>query len=107
MPEREREIDFGFVFCEVSHFYSMSFREVMAMPVKSFWLMFSNIRRIRAGDDVRHLMTAAASQSADGVKELQERLVLEIGTVANAPPVVDAQRDEAGFAELKAMAAAM
>lgn len=105
MPERE--IDFGFVFCEVSHFYAMSYREVMDMPVRAFWLMFSNIRRIRAGDDVRHLMTAAAAQSSDGVKELQEKLVLEIGVVANEPPVIDAQRDEQGFAELKAMAAVM
>ena len=77
------------------------------MPIKSFWLMFSNIRRIRAGDDVRHLMTAAASQSSEGVKELQEKLVLEIGVVANEPPALDVKRDEAGFAELKAMAAGM
>ena len=105
MPQPE--IDFGFVFCEVSHFYSMSYREVMAMPVKAFWLMFSNIRRIRAGDDVRHLMTAAAAQSAEGVKELQERLVLEIGMVSNETPALDVQRDDAGFAELKAMAAGM
>lgn len=77
------------------------------MPIKAFWLMFSNIRRIRAGEDVRHLMTAAAAQSSDGVKELQEKLVLEIGEVANEPPTIDAKRDEAGFAELKAMAMAM
>lgn len=105
MPEPE--IDFGFVFCEVSHFYSMAYREVMEMPIKTFWLMFSNIRRIRAGDDVRHLMTAAAAQSAEGVKELRDKLVLEIGHVASESPVIDTQRDEAGFAELKAMAAAM
>jgi hypothetical protein len=91
----------------VSHFYGMAYREVMDMPVRAFWLMFSNIRRIRAGDDVRNLMTSAAAQSADGVKELQEKLVLEIGTVATEAPEIEAKRDEAGFAELKAMAAVL
>lgn len=79
------------------------------MPIKSFWLMYGNIRRIRAGDDVRQLLTAAASQSPEGVTELRDRLVLEMGevVVAETPNPLDVQRDEAGFAELKAMAASM
>ena len=105
MPERE--IDFGFVFCEVSHFYSMSYRELMDIPIKTFWLMSGNIRRIRAGDDLRNLMTATASQSADGVKEYRERLIVDIGEVMKEPSVADAERDEAGFAELKSMAQTM
>lgn len=105
MPERE--IDFGFVFCEVSHFYAMPYKDLMAIPIKTFWLMSGNIRRIRAGDDLRHLLTASAAQSADGVKEYHERLVIEMGDVMKEPSVADAERDEVGFAELRQMAAAM
>lgn len=85
----------------------MPYREVMGLPIKTFWLMSGNIRRIKAGDDMRQLMTAAAAQSAEGITEYRERLVIEIGTVFNeeASPIVE--RDEAGFAELKMMAAGL
>jgi hypothetical protein len=103
----EQEIDFGFLFCQVSHFYSMSYREVMEMPIMSFWLMNGNIRRVRADADMRALLVNAASQSSDGVTSYRERLVLELGTVISQPVVPDEERDEEGFAELKAMAASM
>lgn len=93
------------MFCEVSHFYSMPYRDLLAMPIKTFWLMSGNIRRIRAGDDLRSLMTAAAAQSPEGARECQERLTIEIGDVIKEPSVMEAVRDEVGFAELKLMAA--
>lgn len=95
------------MFCEVSHFYSMPYRDLMAIPIKTFWLMSGNIRRIRAGDDLRRLMTAAAAQSPDGAQECQERLIIDIGDVIKEPSVAEAARDEIGFAELKLMAATM
>ena len=76
------------------------------MPVRAFWLMSSNIRRVRANEDVRSLMIASAAQSAEGIEDVRERLILEIGTVVTEPPT-SVERDEAGFAELRAMAAAM
>lgn len=103
MPQRE--IDFGFLFCEVSHFYSMAYREVLEMPIRAFWLMSGNVRRLRAHSDVRSLMVASAAQSPEGIDEVRERLVLEIGEVAKEPPT-SVERDEAGFEELRAMAAA-
>lgn len=95
------------MFCEVSHFYSMPYRDLMAIPIKTFWLLSGNIRRIRAGDDLRRLSTAAAAQSAEGVRECQDRLIIEIGEVIKEPSVAEAVRDEVGFAELKLMAATM
>lgn len=78
------------------------------MPIVAFWLLSGNIRRIRAGNDIRSLMTAAAAQSADGITEYRDKLVLELGDVVkNTEPVIEAERDEAGFAELKQMALAM
>ena len=77
------------------------------MPVKAFWLMSGNIRRIRAGEDIRRLMTNAAAQSGEGVKELQNRLVLELGEVFSEKAGIHVERDEAGFNELKMIAATM
>jgi hypothetical protein len=80
----------------------------MAMPIRAFWLLNGNIRRIRATQDIRDLMTAISAQSAEGAKELQERLVLEIGEVYKGPPQqLQVERDEEGFNELRSMAAMM
>ena len=80
----------------------------MDIPVRAFWLMSGNIRRIKAGDDLRNLMTATAAQSADGIKEYRERLIIDIGEVMKESVVtIEAERDDVGFAELRSMAAAM
>jgi hypothetical protein len=84
----------------------MSYREVLAMPIRAFWLFSGNIRRVRADSDMRALMVATAAQSAEGIEHHQERLVLEIGLVmSNDNPMLDVERDEKGFSELKTMAA--
>ncbi len=85
----------------------MPYRELMAIPVKAFWLMSGNIRRIRAGDDLRNLMTASAVQNAEGFQEYRERLIVDMGEVVKEPSVIEVERDEAGFAELRSMAEAM
>lgn len=97
------------MFCEVCHFYGMNYREVMDLPIQAFWLMWSNVRRIRAGEDMRLMMVGAAVQSADGIQECQERLVLEMGDVFvnHDHNPLEAKRDEAGFAELKQLALAI
>lgn len=76
------------------------------MPIRAFWLFSGNIRRVRAENDMRSLMVAAAAQSAEGIENHQERLVLEVGLVmTNDHPALDVERDEKGFSELKMMAA--
>lgn len=88
----------------------MSYGEVMDLPIRAFWLMHGNIRRVKAGEDIRSLVVAMSAQSAEGAKECQERLVLEMGQIARnheVTPVIQAERDEAGFAELKALAGAL
>lgn len=76
------------------------------MPIRAFWLMSGNVRRLRAHSDMRSLMVASAAQSTEGVENTQERLILEIGEVAKEPPT-SVERDGAGFEELRAMAATM
>lgn len=85
----------------------MSYQEVMAMPIMSFWLYSGNIRRLRADDDMRSLTVATAAQSAEGVTSLQERFVLELGLVMTDTPELNLDRDEKGFSELKMLAAEM
>lgn len=79
----------------------------MQLPIMAFWLMSGNIRRVRASSDMRGLAMNLAAQSSEGAQDYQERLILELGTVTSAPVVLDTERDEEGFEELKAIAAAM
>ena len=79
----------------------------MQLPIMAFWLMSGNIRRVRAGADMRDLAMNLAAQSSEGAKDYHERLVLELGTVTSAPVTLDMERDEEGFEELKALAAVM
>lgn len=73
----------------------------------AFWLMSRNIRRVRASADMRALGLGLAAQSGEGAESYQERLVLELGTITTAPVAPNVERDEEGFADLKAMALAM
>lgn len=79
------------------------------MPIRAFWLMSGNIRRIQAGDDIRSVTNQAVSQSSDSIREYRDSLVLKIGTVVTEPhtAVMAVERDEQGFSELRMMAQAM
>jgi len=105
------ELDFGFFFCRVAHFYSMGFDAVMRLPLKTFWLMSTNIDRIEARNDMRAVTVAQMAQATpEGVQQFREALVIEAGEIVkmdgqaleNDPR--NAKRDEAGFADLKRMA---
>lgn len=91
------------------HFYAMTQTAVMEMPIRRFWLFTANVDRIMAQKDLRALLVSASSQSSEGGKAHQDRLVIELGTiqtVGNDGPVAE-ERDEAGFKELKMLAALM
>jgi hypothetical protein len=83
----------------------MSFREVMALPMKVFWFMNSCINRIRADDDMRSLSiaSAAAAQSIEAQKATRERLVIEMGEVVKNSGAISDERDEVGFNALRMM----
>lgn len=82
---------------------------MMALPIKTFWLMNSNIERIEAQRDLRKLTVANAAQSQEGSENCRQRLIVEAGTIVKLEggpqrggrPYVHEERDEAGFAELK------
>jgi len=83
----------------------MSYREVLDLPIRAFWLFNKNVDRIRAESDLRELQVAANSQSQEGYTSARERLVLELGPVdtGGAPDPRKAVRDREGLAALKAM----
>lgn len=86
----------------------MDYDAVMRLPLKTFWLMSSNVDRIEAKKDMRSLTVAQFSQATnDGVQQFRDALVIEAGEIVKMDKPNDprkAQRDEAGFADLKRMA---
>lgn len=90
------------------HFYSQSYPAVLALPIKTFWLMNENIDRIQAQKDMRALSVAVAAASpGQAAQDLRQRLIVEAGTIVKVSgepegrPYVHEERDEVGFAELK------
>lgn len=77
------------------------------MPLKAFWLMNENVRRIQAENDMRSASVAVNARNPEGMQEFNERLVLELGEVSKEPVVPEAVRDEEGFKELRMLAAAI
>lgn len=85
----------------------MAHAEVMGLPLKTFWLMVSNIDRIMARDDLRSMNVAMTAQAeAANVSAYQQKLIVEAGTIVKLEHVspLEEKRDESGFADLKVMA---
>lgn len=88
----------------------MSYEEVLAMPVRTFWFMNSNIDRVQAQKDMRSLTVAVCGQGGgEAAQTFRERLVIEAGTVVKLKfdPIREAVRDEEGFSALRNMANTM
>lgn len=74
----------------------------MDMPIRVFWVFNANIHKLNAEKDIRALSIAVSCQSSEGTKSLEEKLLRDMmGREAHI--VSEAQRDEAGFAELKSI----
>lgn len=77
------------------------------MPLRTFWLMNKNIDRIQAQNDMRSLVRSVTSQSGqEQIENYRKTLIAETGTIVKLEEgvtVIEAERDEAGFAELKSM----
>jgi hypothetical protein len=73
------------------------------MPSRRFWAMESAINRINANQDMRSLGVLASSQSKEGYEKMSERLVLEMGTIAEVAPDLNPEPDLEGIDLLKQM----
>lgn len=75
------------------------------MPIRAFWLMHNGIPRMQAENDLRLMTVSGAVQSSEGNERLRANLVLELdGIDSSGPRPISEERDEEGFADLKAMA---
>ena len=61
----------------------------MNLPIRTFWLMSSNINRLFAERDMRLLSVTAAVNSSEGMKEKVDELTAEIGRVTLFEEVFD------------------
>lgn len=89
------------------HFYGLSNRELLDLPIRTFWMLNANVDRLSAQQDLRSLSVNLASQSTsnDSVLRLRDALVLELDEPWKSDPL-EAVRDENGFERLRAMALA-
>lgn len=84
-------IDFAFIFARVMAEYSLSYREMMNLPLQAFFTLNKQIDRLRAERDRRQLRLLLVAQS--GQKESIEGMVMsldkEIGFVFREKPKLD------------------
>lgn len=84
----------------------MSYRELMKLPIMTFWFMNAQICRIRAENDIRSLGVAASSQSSESITEFRKNLDIEFGDVVtfDSDLIPDfGKLDVEGLAALKSM----
>ncbi|WP_323016480.1 hypothetical protein [Castellaniella sp.] len=94
-------LDFGFYFDRVLHFYGgLSYRELLSLPIRTFWRLSNNINRIRAETDIRSFHIALASQSRQA-HEFKDSLVIEMGEPTTVDPIASAIPDKDAIAQLK------
>lgn len=98
------------LFSRVCFHYGLSYRDCMAIPMKTFWMLNRNISRVLAEQDLRAFQLAVSTQSGEAASALHTKLLNEFDnpyrmdkTAEVAEVVIDEQRDEAGFAQLKLM----
>jgi len=83
-------------------FYAMNYREVLALPLHTFWMLNRNVSRIQAEEDLRAFRLLVAAQHGEGAAETFRDLQTEIGT-----PVVTVARMQTGAIQrLKQLAGA-
>ena len=78
----------------------MSYREVMSLPIRTFWFMSECINRIRAELDMRSLSVSAAVNSSEGMKEKFDELSRDLGKVTQFEELFDASGMELLLASL-------
>lgn len=84
--------------------YPLTYTDVMALPVRAFWTLNRNVNRLLAEEDLRALMLHTQRQSVEGAVSYDKKLRAEVFPADQLDPL-KAERDEAGFAALKAMVA--
>lgn len=94
--------------------YSMHFKDVLDLPIATFWMLHRNVNRIAAEKDQRNIAVFGHSfAGGDGLDDLVGHLKEEMGTAFEmeqcaekpqmAHPVLDMEFDAEGLASLKGL----
>lgn len=68
----------------------MSYREVMSLPMRTFWLFNKNINRLFAEQDMRRISVLSSVNASEGLSEKIDELTQELGHVTTFEEVFDA-----------------
>ena len=83
------------------HFYSTSYEDVLKTPIRTFWSLFGQIRRVRAAANNEHFDLLIAHQSKEGIEAVRDHLKKEIGEPVKKTP--QSEFDASGWNDLKRM----
>jgi hypothetical protein len=76
-----KAVDFGFLFARIMRFYGMAFREVLTLPIQTFWMLHRNVDRVVAEENYKSAIIAASAMGGDGLTTLLEDLRKQMGDV--------------------------
>jgi hypothetical protein len=85
------------------HFYGLSYVEMLALPIYTFWEMGRNVDRIRAEEDIRLFQLVQQAIFSEESQEYLDRLKAEQGVVISGSGSSDDELDGRGLAQLRAM----
>lgn len=78
----------------------MTYKDVLDMPIRTFWSFNKNMNRIQADNDLRAMDIALSSNSGEYAKELRDRLVETLASPFKAEQPID---HKAGISKLKVL----
>jgi hypothetical protein len=84
----------------------MNYKDVLSMPLRTFWMMNKNIDRIMAEADMRMLSVVAYAQSGDGIEDFTKKLRDQVGKIVEidaAKMAMSETYDREGLLALKAL----
>ncbi|KLV10190.1 hypothetical protein [Photobacterium ganghwense] len=98
-------IDLGFYFSRLIHHYNLSYSEVLALPIRTFWMMSRNVDRHRAEMDISQLRLLRASQtSEEHLKDFAESLTEQLSSpIEIKRSLEDAEPDADAIDRLKSL----
>ncbi|MCS4374546.1 hypothetical protein MKR02_21810 [Klebsiella sp. K4-41] len=89
-------IDFGFYFSRVAAYYSLPPKQLLEIPLETFWMMSRNIERIQSERDLRDFQVARVAQAGvEDAKAFMEGLQLRIGRPVITDRVYNPERVKA------------
>lgn len=91
-------------------FYSQSWEQIMAMPLRVFWMLNAQIVRLRAEENLEFVdlfLLGGGGATAEMVNEYRSAMRERLGTPMRTRDVVSATEVKAGLAKLASINAQM